>query len=80
MESVKRTSAFEYAQNVKIQIILAHAQNIIRVFALNTYILYYPMTLLADSEGPDQTAHSQAQLGLRCPHILEDTFLLGRSK
>ena len=33
-----------------------HAQSIILSFALNSYILQYPMILLADSEEPDQTA------------------------
>ena len=33
----------------------AHAQIIIRVFALYSYILRYPMILLADSEGPNHT-------------------------
>ena len=31
-------------------------QNIILAFAFDSYILYYPITLLADNEGPDQTA------------------------
>ena len=34
----------------------AHAQSIIRAFALHSYIPRYPMKLLADREGPDQTA------------------------
>ena len=40
------------------------------------------MILLADSKGHDQPAHmrrsacayAQADLGLRCSHVLEDTF------
>ena len=48
------------------------AQSIIRAFALHSYILSYPVILVADSEGPDQTA--QADLGLRCPIMPEDTF------
>ena len=35
----------------------AYAQNIIQAFGLHSYILQNPMILLADSEGPDQTAH-----------------------
>ena len=36
------------------------------------------MILLADSEGPDQTcADAQADLGLRCPHMPEDTVSHG---
>ena len=35
------------------------------------------MIILADSEEPDQTANVRAKLGLRCPHILEDTVLHG---
>ena len=33
-----------------------HAKSIIRVFALHSYILQYPMILLVDGEGPDQSA------------------------
>ena len=33
------------------------------------------MILLADSEGPVQTADVQVDLGLRCPHMPDDTFL-----
>ena len=33
------------------------------------------MTLLADSEGPVQTADMQADLGLCCLHMPDDTFL-----
>ena len=33
------------------------SRNIIRVFVLHSYSLLYPINLLADSEGPDQTAH-----------------------
>ena len=32
------------------------------------------MILLAESEG---TEHAQSDLGLRCPHLLEDTFSQG---
>ena len=35
------------------------------------------MILLADSEGPDQTALAQSDLGLRCPHMPEDMFSQG---
>ena len=37
---------------------------------LQWYILEYSMILLADSKGPDQPAHVQADLGLRCPPSL----------
>ena len=47
--------AFERAKNAHSDH-PAHAQSIIRAFALHSYILKYPMILLADSEGPDQTA------------------------
>ena len=50
----------------------AHAQNIIQAFVPNLYILKYPIILLADSDGPD--------LGLRCPHMPEDTSLTGGLK
>ena len=35
----------------------AHAQSLIRAFALHRYILQYLMIMWADSESPDQTAH-----------------------
>ena len=49
----------------------AHAQSIIRVFAVHSFFLWYPVIMLADSEGPD--------LGLRCPHMLADTFSPGEA-
>ena len=42
---------------------ILYMRSLLRTFALHSYIL------LADSEGPDQT-----DLGLRCPHMPEDTF------
>ena len=53
---VKRKRAFEYGQKCADSDHPAHAQSIIQVFVLHSYILLYPMILLADSEGPDQTA------------------------
>ena len=35
------------------------------------------MLLLAEIEGPDQTAMMRSVRGLRCPHTPEDTFALG---
>ena len=36
------------------------------------------VVLLADSEGPDQSArNAQANLDIRCPHKLEETFSHG---
>ena len=32
------------------------------------------LILLVDSEGPDQTADVQADLGFCCPHMLVETF------
>ena len=60
-----------------------HAQSIIRAFAFDSYIMQHPITLLADSECPGQTARSadaQADLGLHCPHMPEDTFSLGAAQ
>ena len=50
-----RKNAIKHAQNVRI-----HAQSISHAFALCLYIQYYPMVLLADSEGPDQTARMRS--------------------
>ena len=49
----------------------AHAQGFIRAFGLHSYILWYPVILLAESEA------AQADLGLRFPHMLKDTFSHG---
>ena len=49
MVRVKRKSAFENAQNAHIQIILRMR---ILVFTLHSCILYNPMIVLVDSEGP----------------------------
>ena len=38
----------------------AHAQSIIRAFAIHSYIQFYSMILTADSEGSDQTAHPRS--------------------
>ena len=57
-----------------------HAQSIIPTFALHSYILWYHMILLADSEGPDQAVDVQAELGLRCPHMPKDTFSHGAAQ
>ena len=53
-------SVFEHAQNAQIQIHPAHVQSHIRLFALNWYLLWCQMILLADSEGPDQTARTRS--------------------
>ena len=38
------------------------------------------MILFADSEGPDQTANAQADQGIRCPHMPEETCLHGATQ
>ena len=49
--------------------------NIVRAFALQSYILQYLTILLVDSESPNQTALSaQSDQGLRCPRMPIDTF------
>ena len=55
MVQVRLKSAFEHAQNTLIQIILSMRKVSSCPFALCSYILYYAMILLADSEGSDQT-------------------------
>ena len=53
---VKRKRAFRHSLKCSETDHPAHAQSITPVFSLHSYILYYPMILLADNEGPDQTA------------------------
>ena len=55
----------------------AHAQSIIRAFALHSYILQYLMILFADRECPD--AHAQSDLGLRCQHRFQKHVFAWRS-
>ena len=71
---IKRKNAFEQAQNAHIQIVL-RMRKISPGRSLS--IPFYPMVLLADSEGPNQTADAQADLGLRCSHMPEDLFSHG---
>ena len=37
----------------------------------------FNLIMFADSEGPDQCAVAQSDLGLRCLHLPEDTFARG---
>ena len=60
-------------QNAQIQIHPMHAQSFFLTFGLRWYIL--SMILFVDSKGPDQTV--QADLGLCCSHMPEDTFSHG---
>ena len=65
MDRVKRKNTLEHAQNVQIQIIW--------VFAIHLYILQYRMILLADSEGPDQTARLRSLIWAFAAHICSKT-------
>ena len=56
----------------------AHAQSNTRPFAVHSCILPYPMILIADSEGPDQTARMRRAIwALCCSHMPENRFLYG---
>ena len=50
MGRINRKTAFEHSQNTHIQIIQAHMQIIIRVFALHSAIMEYRMILLANGD------------------------------
>ena len=70
----KRKCAIEHLQNMQIQIILRMR----KILSSPVIRLWHPVILLTDSEGPYQTADTKADLGLRCPHMPEDTFSNGR--
>ena len=56
MGRVERKSAFVRAECAELDH-PAHAQSIIlQAFVLHSYILYYSMILIMNSEGPDQSA------------------------
>ena len=57
---VKLQSAFEHAQNGQ-KDHFTHMRSIILTLALHSYILKYPIILLADSIGPDPMSRSSAQ-------------------
>ena len=57
----------------------AHEQSLIRAFVFHWYILYYPMVLTADDEGPDQTVRICRLFWVCCPHMPEGTFLHSRA-
>ena len=50
-----KKGAFEHAQKCADSDHPAHVQSLMRVFVLHWHILQYPVTLLADNDGPDQT-------------------------
>ena len=51
----------------------AHMQSIIRTFSLHSYILWYLMLLLEDSESPDQTARMRSLIWAFAVHIWSKT-------
>ena len=66
---VKRKSVLKHAFNAQIQIHTAHSQSLIRAFALRENIIWYLVILFADSEGPDQTAHTHRLIWAFAVHI-----------
>ena len=73
-------NVFEHVQNALIQIHPTHAQNLIRAFSLNWYILKCAMNLLVDSEGPDQTAQMGRLIWVFTVHICPKTrFCMART-
>ena len=58
------------------QIHPANAQGLIRAFARHTFLVS-PMVVFADSKALIRISGSQPDLGIRCPHIFEDTFSHG---
>ena len=53
------------------------ACSLIRAFVLDSFILQYPMCLLANSENPDQTVHLRSLTWAFVIHMSEDTFSHG---
>ena len=47
-----------------------HSQSIIRAFARHSYILWYPIFLLVDSEGPGHTTQMPRLIWVYLVHIL----------
>ena len=81
MVRVKRNNVFEHAQYGQIQTIFCMRNVSSGAFALHSYILCCPMILLADSEGPDQTARMRRLIRASALHICPKTrFSMGRSK
>ena len=71
LEGPQRGASNEYPQHVFSS---RNKKNIMRIPPpICSY--EYPVILLMNSEGPDQTV--QADLGLCCPHMLEDMFSHG---
>ena len=61
MGRAKRKCVFEHAQNAQIH--PTQSQSLVRAFDLHWCILYCPMILLTDNEGPDQTARMRRLIG-----------------
>ena len=81
MGHVKRQSAFEHAHNAQIQIILRMRKSIIWVFALNLkHSVLYNDSVSGQWRPWSDCAAAQADLGLCCPRMPQDTFSLGTAQ
>ena len=79
--SLKRKSALRACAICGYSYHPAHAQSLIRAFALHWIFLQYLMILFADSEGPDQTAHPRSLINaFAVPTWPESTSSLGRAQ
>ena len=77
MVHAKPKGVFEHVQIAQIQIDIAHVQSLIRAFALHWYILQCQMIMLADSEGPDQTARMHSLIWAFAVRICPRAFSHG---
>ena len=73
MGCAKRKGFFKHAQNAQIQIHPGHAQSFISAFALHWYILQNLMILLADTDGPYQTARKHRLIWAFAVYIFLET-------
>ena len=77
MGRVKRTSAFEHAENAQIRINLGMRKVLSgRLLSIHISVVSNDSVRVQRRPGSD-CADAQADLGLRCPQMPEDTFSHG---
>ena len=76
MGCIKQKSVLEHTDSDH----LVKMQSIVRTFALHSYILLYPITLLGDSEDTDQTVWMRRLILAFTVHKCLKTFSHGASQ
>ena len=77
MSCAMRKCTFEHVQNAQIQIHSMHAQSHLGICSPLIYSIVFNDSVSWQRRSWSDCADTQADLGLRCPHMPEDTFSIG---